>query len=71
MLIEERNPVNIFNDYKNTIKVTKQYIENQDSSKIITGNFVMIKCSEDVYVLLAHLKKNSIKVVNRTKSTRT
>jgi murein DD-endopeptidase MepM/ murein hydrolase activator NlpD len=61
-IIEERNPVNIFKDYKNTIKVTKQYIKNGESSKIITGNYVMIKYAENVYVLLAHLKKNSIKV---------
>jgi len=60
--IEERNPVRIFNDYKNTITVTKKYIEDGASPKIITGNYAMIKCSEKVYVLLAHLKKNSIKV---------
>ena len=58
--IEERNPVNIFTDYKNTIKVTKQYISNDVSHKSITGNYVMIKISENEFALLAHLKKGSV-----------
>ncbi len=60
--IEERNPVNIFNDYKNTMKVTKDFIENGASSKIITGNYVMIKVDNTTYALLAHLKKGSVNV---------
>jgi len=61
--IEERNPVNIFNDYKNTIKVTKDYIKNGASPKIITGNYVMIKVNENSFALLAHLKKGSVNVL--------
>jgi Peptidase family M23 len=60
--IEERNPVNIFKDIKNTIKVTKDYLKNRVSTKALTGNYVMIKVNDHVYALLAHLKKNSIKV---------
>jgi hypothetical protein len=61
--IEERNPVHILNDYKNTIKVTQEFIDTGASAKIITGNYVMIKISENKYALLAHLKKGSINVV--------
>lgn len=60
--IEERNPVNILNDYKNTIKVTKEFIENGASSKIITGNYVMVKVDNNLYALMAHLKRYSVKV---------
>jgi len=60
--IEERNPVNIFNDYKNTLKVTKDFMQNGASSKIITGNYIMIKVDEYIYALLVHLKKGSVNV---------
>ena len=60
--IDERNPVNIFKDYKNSIEVTKEFIKNEASPKIITGNYVMIKINETSYALLAHLKKGSINV---------
>jgi len=60
--IEERNPVNLFHDIENTRKVTNEYINKNGSSKIITGNYVMIMINENEYLLLAHLKKNSIKV---------
>ena len=60
--IEERNPVRIFNDYRNTIKATRKFIEDGKSLKKITGNYVMIKSAENVYALLVHLKKNSIRV---------
>ena len=61
--IEERNPVRILNDYKNTIKVTKEFINTGTSPEIITGNYVMIKINKNQYALLAHLKKGSVKVV--------
>ncbi len=60
--ISERNPVNIFNDLKNTMKVTKEYIKEGASSKIITGNYVIIKIDDNKYSLLAHLKKGSVNV---------
>jgi len=59
---EERNPVNILNDYRNTIKVTKDFIDNRSSLKTITGNYVLIKVDESTFALLAHLKKGSVKV---------
>ena len=60
--IEERNPVNILADYANTIKVTRDFIEHGAPSTAITGNYVLIKTDQNVYALLAHLKKGSIKV---------
>ncbi|WP_053228400.1 M23 family metallopeptidase [Spirochaeta cellobiosiphila] len=60
--IEERNPVNIFHDYRNTMRVTKQFMEGSISHKLITGNYVTIKISDKQYALLAHLKQNSIAV---------
>ncbi len=61
--VSERNPVNIVQDYKNTINVTNEYIKNGASPKIITGNYVMIKVNENTFALLAHLRKGSINVV--------
>jgi hypothetical protein len=58
--IAERNPVNIINDYKNTIHVTQDFIKNGASPKIITGNYVMIKVNHHLYALLAHLRKGSV-----------
>jgi len=60
--IVERNPVNIFNDYRNSMRVTKDYLDHGASSITITGNCVVIKIDENVYALLAHLKKGSVKV---------
>jgi len=60
--IEERNPVNVFSDLKNTIRVTREYEAGEADSTSITGNCVIIKASESEYCLLAHLRKNSIRV---------
>jgi murein DD-endopeptidase MepM/ murein hydrolase activator NlpD len=60
--ISERNPVNIFKDYKNAIDVTNDYIKNGSSSKIITGNYVMIRITDNEYALLVHLKQGSVSV---------
>ncbi|AEV30080.1 metalloendopeptidase-like membrane protein [Sphaerochaeta pleomorpha str. Grapes] len=58
--IRERNPVNIFKDYKNTITVTHEFMKNYASSKMITGNYVMIEMAKDAYALLVHLKQGSV-----------
>jgi hypothetical protein len=49
--ISERNPVNIFRDYKNAIDVTNAYIKKGVSSKTITGNYIMIKITDNEYKL--------------------
>jgi len=60
--IVERNPVNIFHDYKHSMRVTKDYLDHGAASKTITGNCVVIKIDDNVYASLAHLKKGSVKV---------
>lgn len=58
--VEERNPVKIFNDIINMIKVTNNYTKNGGSADLIAGNYVLLKSSSDLYVLLAHMKKGSV-----------
>lgn len=58
--IEERNPVNVYRDIRNTIKVTKDYEEGILEYSSITGNCVIIKSENGIYALLAHLKQGSI-----------
>lgn len=60
--IEERNPVNIVRDLRNTLKVTKEFEKGEIDSREITGNCVIIQYSIDGYCLLAHMKKGSIQV---------
>jgi murein DD-endopeptidase MepM/ murein hydrolase activator NlpD len=60
--IEERNPVNVFKDVGNAIKVTKKFESGTLNSNELTGNCVIIKYGEKKYCLLAHLKKDSIQV---------
>ncbi|MGL1892964.1 MAG: single-stranded DNA-binding protein [Spirochaetaceae bacterium] len=58
----ERNPVNIFKDLINTIKVTKGFMKNSIPPELVTGNYVMIKVQENLYALLEHLRKGSVNV---------
>lgn len=58
--VEERNPVKIFNDIANMIKVTNKYTRHGASPDSVAGNYVLIKNSNNLYVLLAHIKKGSI-----------
>ena len=60
--ISERNPVNIFRDLKNAIDVTNDNTKNISSPKKITGNYVMLKMTDNEYALLVHLKKGSVSV---------
>lgn len=58
--LEERNPVKIFNDIANMIKVTNDYTQHNASPDSVAGNYVLIKNSDNLYMLLAHMKKGSI-----------
>lgn len=58
--VEERNPVRILSDIANMIKVTNDYTKYGAPPESIAGNYVLIKHSDDIYVLLAHLKEGSI-----------
>lgn len=58
--IEERNPVKVLNDITNMVKVTNEYTKNSNSPELVAGNYILIKHSDNLYVLLAHMKKESI-----------
>ncbi len=60
--IEERNPVKMISELQNTRTVTNKYLNNDGGYTLLTGNYVLIKKSQNVFALLAHLKKDSIKV---------
>ena len=60
--ISERNPVNILRDLKNAIDVTNDNKKNISSPKKITGNYVMLKMTDNEYALLVHLKQGSVSV---------
>jgi len=49
-------------DLKNAIDVTNDNIKNISSPKKITGNYVMLKMTDNEYALLVHLKKGSVSV---------
>ena len=60
--IEERDPVNICKDIRNTIVVTKDFQEREMGFERIAGNSVIIKYGEKSYCLLAHMRKGSVRV---------
>ncbi|REG06106.1 M23 family metallopeptidase [Pelolinea submarina] len=60
--LNERNPVNIFNDLLNAERLTKTYNNNLIDSKCLLGNNVIIKTVKMEYIVLAHLQKNSVAV---------
>lgn len=60
--VKERNPVRIVDDIANMFKVTRDFTRHNASPDSVAGNYVLIKHSDDLFVLLAHLKKGSIMV---------
>jgi hypothetical protein len=60
--IVERQKVNVINDYRYTIKVSNELRKGILNPGSIAGNYILVKCSENVYALFAHLKKDSILV---------
>lgn len=60
--IKERNPANIFFDLKYMFEVTKGFENGKDDYRHVTGNCVIIKVDNEVFLLLAHLKNGSIMV---------
>ncbi len=58
--IRERNPVNLFRDIRNTIRVTRKFEEGKEDFTAITGNCVIIQYGVNEYCLLAHLKTGSV-----------
>lgn len=60
--IDERDPVNIFNDLRYAARVSRSYNENLVDSMVLLGNSVIIQTDKSEYIVLAHLQKNSIVV---------
>ena len=60
--VTERNPVNIVNDLKYAIKITKEFKSGKAEYKDVAGNYIIMKYSKNVYALFAHMQKNSIEV---------
>lgn len=58
--VNERNPAKLTNDIGYMRKITKQFESGEAGYKEVAGNYIIIKKSEKVYALFAHLKKNSI-----------
>lgn len=60
--VEERNPVRILNDLRNTVEVTRAYEAGLDSQESITGNCVVLDRGDGAFALLAHLRRGSVLV---------
>jgi hypothetical protein len=58
----ERDPVKLKNDIAYMRKITKQFESGEAEYREVAGNYIIIKKSEKVYALFAHLKINSIYV---------
>jgi len=60
--VKERDPVNIINDLMYQNKVNNYIRNGIYNVENIAGNYIIIKNSENIYGLFAHLKLNSILV---------
>ena len=58
--VSERNKVHPRSDYNYLKKITKKFINGNETIASVAGNHVIIRYSDKVYVLLAHLKKASV-----------
>ena len=56
----ERNPVSIKNDVQYMSEVTRRFEQNEAEYKEVAGNYIIIKNSNKIFALLAHLQMNSI-----------
>lgn len=60
--VEERNPVNVFNDLRYAGRIARQYDDGLVDSPYLIGNGVAIKTNQSEYIVLAHLQENSVLV---------
>ncbi len=60
--VPERNKANILNDLKYMLAVTKKFERGEGTLESIAGNYILLKCPNGVYALLAHLKRGSFSV---------
>jgi len=60
--VTERDKVNVFNDLRYVIYVTNKFKRGEASYKELVGNYIILKYSDGVYAVFAHLKMKSVVV---------
>lgn len=60
--VAERGRVNLLEDNAYRVRATREFADGTGSLESIAGNYVLLKCSEKVYALFAHLQRGSIRV---------
>ncbi|ABN07487.1 peptidase M23B [Methanocorpusculum labreanum Z] len=59
---EERARTNLFSDIANAYKNAHYFDPEKDDAQRIAGNYMILKCGENVYAALVHLQKGSVQV---------
>lgn len=59
---QERARTNLFSDLSNAYKNAHYFDPAKDDVQSVAGNYVIIKCAENVYAALVHLQTGSIQV---------
>ncbi|MEA5032989.1 MAG: M23 family metallopeptidase [Sphaerochaeta sp.] len=59
---EERVRTNLRSDVSNAYKIAHFFDPRKDNIQSVAGNFIIMKCNEDVYAALVHLQTGSIQV---------
>lgn len=57
----EREKARLFSDFKRA-GINSKFDPDKDEVKNVTGNYVIMKCSDDVYAAFCHLQPGSVKV---------
>jgi hypothetical protein len=65
--VDERKIVKLSSDLKYTKDVTKKFTDGKAEYREVAGNYVILKIMDNVYALFAHLKKDSINVIEGQK----
>jgi hypothetical protein len=60
--VNERERVSLIGDLRYRAKINDMHNKGEFNYRDIAGNYIIMKCSESVYALFAHLKKDSILV---------
>jgi len=60
--IKERNPVILKNDMKYIREITRRFENGDADYREVAGNYIILKCSEKVYALFAHIMEKSITI---------
>ena len=58
----ERNPVILKNDLKYMREITRRFVHGDAEYRELSGNYIILKYSEKVFAMFAHIKINSILV---------